>query len=257
MKNKTFNKTLIFGVLSGLICAACVMAYVVLVEQEAQDARNEAMARYGGEQVEVVVAKRDVYPGETLDSSNTTTKLWLADLLPESSVLDTSNAWGRKTASYIVSGEVIVEKRFESSSLGIDVPEGLVAVSVPTKDVQAVGGAITPGSVVDVYAVGTKTTCLGHSIAVLATSAGDDTSSQSSVSWITLAVAPEKTQEFIAASESMEIYCALPAAKKDASAESENVDVGTSAAESDSGQSAEDVGKESKDAENNSKEATQ
>ena len=44
--------------------------------------RADALARYGGDQVEVCVAKRDIAAGETVDSGAIETRLWVADLLP-------------------------------------------------------------------------------------------------------------------------------------------------------------------------------
>ena len=39
-----------------------------VVRGEAERARADALARYGGDQVEVCVAKRDIAAGETVDS---------------------------------------------------------------------------------------------------------------------------------------------------------------------------------------------
>lgn len=77
------KSVLAVGIVFGIICAICVALYASLVHQEADSARAEAMKRYGGEQVEVLVATKDIYPGETLTSSNTTMKTWLSDLLPD------------------------------------------------------------------------------------------------------------------------------------------------------------------------------
>ena len=74
-------------------------------------------------------------------------------------------------------------------------PEGLTALSVPAKDVQAVGGAVAAGSRVDVYATGgTSTDVLASGVLVLATSAS----------------APESVQEIVAAAQKTELYFTLP-----------------------------------------------
>lgn len=208
------SKTMIAGIISALVCGLCVLSYMGIVQQEADSARNEAIARYGGEQVEVLVAKRDINPGEVIDASNTFKKLWISDLLPEGSITNASDAYGKKVASFVANGEVLLTKRFETSSLGIEVPEGLVALSVPAQDIKAVGGAITKGTKVDVYAVGTSTTCLGRDIAVLATSNADEASTGQKMNWITLALEPAKVQEFVSAAENLEIYFTLPGSKK-------------------------------------------
>lgn len=208
------SKSMIAGLISAFVCGLCVLIYMGIVQQEADSARNDVIARYGGEQVEVLVAKRDINPGEMIDGSNTLKKLWISDLLPEGSITNASDAYGKKVASFVATGEVLLTKRFETSTLGIEVPEGLVALSVPAQDINAVGGAITKGSYVDVYAVGTSTTCLGRSIGVLATSNADEASAGQKMNWITLAIDPAKVQEFVSAAENLEIYFTLPGSKK-------------------------------------------
>lgn len=54
----------------------------------------------------------------------------------------------------------------------------------------------------------------GRDLEVLATSAdNDESSSRTKLTWITLAVKPEKAQEFVTASESLAIYFTLPSGK--------------------------------------------
>lgn len=208
------KRLLICGVACGLVCALCVFLYTEMVYTEADSKRNEALQRYGGEQVEVLVASRTIHPGEALDASNCSTKTWLSDLLPEGALLSLDETEGKQATSLILQGEVVSKSRFDNETQELDVPAGLVAIALPAQDVQAVGGSITAGTKVDVYATGSKTTCLGRDLEVLATSAGtDESSSRSKITWVTLAVEPEKTQEFVAASQSMEIYFTLPSAK--------------------------------------------
>ncbi|MBQ6391687.1 MAG: Flp pilus assembly protein CpaB [Eggerthellaceae bacterium] len=202
----------IAAVACGTLCAACVAGFLWNVQGEANAARAEVLARYGGEQVEVCVATRDVAAGERLDASAVETKLWIADLLPEQAVSDSMAAVGRTATSSILKGEVISERRFQEGPGALDIPQGFDAVSVPTKAVQAVGGAIRPGMSVDVYSLGSSgTTPLAQNVIVLATSVGESGSLVSNDSgWITLAVAPERVEEIIAASGKTNLYFALP-----------------------------------------------
>ncbi len=196
----------------GFACAVCVGLFMASVQGQADAARAEAHARYGGEQVEVCVATRDIVAGERVDLSAVETKLWVADLLPENAMRSTSDAVGKTVTSSILKGEVVSTKRFESVRDSLDIPAGKEAVSVPAKAVQAVGGAIRPGMSIDVYSSGdTATTAIARSVQVLATSVGDTGSLVSSDSgWITLAVAPEKVQEIIAASNKTSLYFVIP-----------------------------------------------
>lgn len=214
------KSVLIAGVFFGLVCVVCVAFYAYLVQQEADSARNEAMQRYGGEQVDVLVATRDIYPGESVNSSNTTMRTWLTDLLPEESITNFDEVNGAQVTSLVLSGEAVSAKRFSAGTTSLDVPEGCVALSVPAEDVQAVGGALSPGTIVDVYATGAQTSCIGEGLLVLATNADTAEAGKTSVSWVTLAVPLEQSQEFVSASQSMDIYFTLPAQSSELNDES-------------------------------------
>lgn len=206
------SRTTIVGIVCGLACAACVFAYMQGVRGEADAARAEALARYGGEQLEVCVAKRDIAAGETVDAGAVQTRMWVADLLPAEAFRSADDVVGKKASSTILAGEVLSGQRFRDAGSRLDVPEGLTALSVPAKDVQAVGGAIAAGSQVDIYATGgTSTDVLASDVLVLATSAGSRESSDAKVSWITVAVKAESVQEIVAAAQKTELYFTLPA----------------------------------------------
>ena len=216
-KNK---KLTILCIIAGVLCAVCMFIYTQTIKSNADAARLEAMAKYGGEQLEVCVAKRDIAAGETIDSSCIETKLWLADLLPEGAIRSSNEILGKQITSPIVSGEVVSNKRFQDIAIDLEVPAGLSAVSVPAKDVSAVGGALKAGMHIDVYATGnTSTTLIAHSVLVLTTSSSlGETSSSSAVSWVTLAVQAEKVQELVAASQKSTLYFVLPSEEKSDSA---------------------------------------
>ena len=221
----------ILAIACGALCALCVAAFLMSVQGEADAARAEALARYGGEQVEACVATRDIAAGERVDSSAVDTKLWIADLLPEGAASEPSSVVGRTATSTILKGEVILEKRFSEVQGALDIPKGLEAVSVPARTVQAVGGAIRPGMSVDVYSSGSSgTTPLARNVLVLATSVGESGSLTSTDSgWITLAIDPEKVEEIIAASSKTNLHFALPGDESSAGVDVEpkNEDKGT------------------------------
>lgn len=207
------KKTAVVGIACGVLCAACVFAYLQSVRGEAESARAEALSRYGGEQIEVCVARRDISAGEKVEAGALETKLWVADLLPADAARSADEVVGRTATSSVLAGEVVSLARFGEVATTIDVPEGSVALSVPAKTVQAVGGALVPGARVDMYASGdTTTSAIVRDVLVLATSAGgaDGSRSTSDVAWVTVALAPELVQEVIAASHRAELYFALP-----------------------------------------------
>ena len=90
------KRLLVCGVVCGLICAVCVFLYTEMVYAEADSKRTEALQRYGGEQVEVLVATKTIHPGETLDPSNCTTTTWLSDLLPEGALMNIDETAGKQ-----------------------------------------------------------------------------------------------------------------------------------------------------------------
>ena len=200
------------AVACGLLCAVCVFAYLMSVRGEADAARAEALARYGGEQVEVCVATRDIAAGERIDSSAIETKLWVADLLPDGAVSVAGNIVGKTPSTSILKGEVLSERRFDESRVALDVPAGMEAISVSAKAVQAVGGAVRPGMHVDVYSSsGSGTVLLAQDALVLDASVADSGSLTSSGSgWITLALESERVQEVIAAAYKTDLSFALP-----------------------------------------------
>lgn len=207
------DRSIAIGLGCGLACALCVGLYVTHVDEKAAEAQAEMLAKYGGDQVEVCVAKRDILAGETILEGDIETRTWIATLLPANAVVDKRDAVGKQAGSSILAGEVVSSARFGFDSVEMDVPTGLVAVSVPTREVQAVGGALVPGMTTDVYAVGPSSTSrIVESAQVLATSLSQEASSGSASAWVTLAVKPAIVQELVTASENLQIYFALPSA---------------------------------------------
>ncbi len=205
------NKTLWAGCACGLLCALCVGAYLLSVDGEKRAAEAEMLSRYGGDQVQACVAKHDIAAGETVTEGDVEERTWIASLLPADAVLRREEAVGKQVGSTILMGEVISTARFGFDSSAIDVPQGAYALSVPAKEVQAVGGALCPGVAADVYAVGpSSTTKLASEALILATSASQDGKGSGADAWVTLAVRPSCVQEMIQAAESQTLYFALP-----------------------------------------------
>ena len=217
------RKSLIAGVLCGLACVAAILLYTQELYASVEAERSEVLARFGGEQVEVYVATRDIAAGETVSSANAEKQLWVGELLPQDAVFDLTEVEGMTLSSPVYVGEVVSLRRFdEEGTFTLQVPEGMCAVSVPSKAVSTVGGSVQAGSVVDVYATsGIATELLASSVLVLSTSATTATGDQEStdVTWVTLAVAPELVQELIAAAQKTELYFVIPSDSLDTSQE--------------------------------------
>lgn len=201
------------AVASGVLCAVCVGAFMVGLEGKAEADRAEALARYGGEQVQVCVAARNIAAGEKVDANAIQTKLWVSDLLPDRAVSDRADIEGETATSSIMKGEVFTEGRFDAaaSTAVLDVPAGKSAVSVPVKTAQAVGGALEAGMVVDLYAAGTtQTAAVARSASVLATSTSSGRATDQL--WVTLAVEPNVVEQVVAATQNSELCVVVPGA---------------------------------------------
>lgn len=205
-------RTAIIALACGIACAACVLLYLQDVGAKADAARAEALERFGGDQLEVCVAKRDIAAGETLDEASFERRLWVADLLPENPITSPAEAIGKQATSTILKGEVLTSRRFDEVLSAVEVPSELTAVSVPARDVQTIGGALQPGMLVDVYATGqTSANLIAHGVLVLATNASAQSKTSSeSVSWVTLALSPENVQEVVAVAQATQLYFTLP-----------------------------------------------
>lgn len=237
------KKSLIFGLICGIACMVGVFLYLQEAQAAMEKERQEALARYGGEQVEVYVATKDVHAGETIDAANAEKRLWLATLLPEGAVSNLEDIAAKPATATVYQGEVLVKGRFDAAErAALQVPQGLCAVSVPSKSVTAVGGSVAPGSSVDVYATsGTSTDLIASKVEVLSTSAiaaGEKAGEGApDVTWVTLAVKPDLVEELIAASQRAELYFSLPGkgvGGSNASRESDALDA-SSGADADAG----------------------
>ncbi len=227
------DKRLAVGIACGLLASILMAVYLSDARAEALSYREDAIREYGGEVVQVCVATRDISQGQTISQQDVELRTWVADLLPQDAAMDVRDVVGQTAQQPILSNEPISAAKVGSPQQDIVVPDGLCAVSVPSQDVQSVGGALKPGDTVNVYAVGSGVSLIGESILVLETSsagAGSESSSstfgssssKASVTWVTLAVTPESVEQLIASSKSGNLYFALPGSSEADSADSES-----------------------------------
>ena len=199
----------VFLALGCAVLAVVLMGWYALdVRQEAAGQREGALERYGGETVRVCVAAKDIARGEVFSDRNVRTVEWLVVLLPEGAVVDASTLMGRTASSAIAENTPVAALCVSSDEDPLDVPAGAVAVSVPCTNETAVGGALSAGSVVDVYVLSEGTArLLCQEVQVLQTNAAG---TSASLSWATLAVDPSEVEAVIAASGLQRLYFVLP-----------------------------------------------
>ena len=202
------RKRLLISAMAGIIAAVVSYAAISDARREADRVKREAMEQYGGDLIAVCVASREIEPGEKIDEGNTTVTEWASTLLPAGSIEGLSDAVGRTATARIPAHAPLAEAYFEHEEGAVDVPRGMVAVSVASDCEHAVGGAIERGERVDVYAQGDA---LADKLAsakvidsnVLSAGGGD-------VQWVTLAVRPSEVRELLAATSRGMVTLTVP-----------------------------------------------
>ncbi|MDR2197765.1 MAG: Flp pilus assembly protein CpaB [Coriobacteriales bacterium] len=224
------RKRTALALLCAAVAALAMALYASGIRAEATESRQRALTSYGGDQIEVFVATRDIAAGETLSADNVSSQLWLSDLLPEGALGEQKEVFGQMLALPLLCNEPVVAAKLgdgSASAEALSVPAGFCAVSIPTDDVLAVGGAIRVGSIIMVYAAGPSAVeLLAEDVLVLETSNGaidgtsaatssgsrlfGDVATRKALAWVTLAIEPHRVQELIAASRDKSLYLVLP-----------------------------------------------
>lgn len=193
-----------------LACALLIVFYLLQVRGEANAKQKQMLDSYGGEQVEVCIATKDIPAGETIKESDIETKLWVASLLPENAITSKSDCLSKQLGSSILKGEVICEGRFQKQTSDLSVPDGKVALSIPVEETASVGGACKANQKIDIYATGSSTTKrIANNVLILETSDSLEKNLSSS-RWITIAIDPSKTEEIVSAAQNLSLYLTLP-----------------------------------------------
>ncbi|MDE3113349.1 MAG: Flp pilus assembly protein CpaB [Chloroflexota bacterium] len=111
----------------------------------------------GAQRVSVVVAAADLRAARALAVTDLETRQLPPDALPPGAVTDPSAAAGRYPRAPIYKGQLVLAAALADApaafAAGVSVPTGYRAVAVPVETGHALGGAVLPGSRVDVIAV--------------------------------------------------------------------------------------------------------
>ena len=205
-----FDRNTKIALMSGALAALCSILLLVSVKSESSAQQKELAEKYGGTQTEVCVAKRDIAAGETLKDTDVEVKQWVSSLLPKNVAISKKDCVGKQLGSSILEGEVVCTSRFQSQDSSINVPSGMVAVSVPLDDTSSVGGTLKVNQKVDIYATGSTTTSkICSNVQILETS-NSDKSVNSETKWVTVAVAKNSAQEVVSAAQKLKLYVVLP-----------------------------------------------
>ena len=203
---------LAISLVSGAVALALALWYGSSVRAGAERERQEVLAAYGGDLVSVCVASRDVARGEALDETNVRMEEWVAGLLPEGAATSIDELAGKRVTSNVPERAVLCPTYFQVQAGALEVPKGTVAVSVPVDASHAAGGALETGDEVDVYLSGTGIADRLGTAQVITTSSEQAAGGTSDLSWVTLAVEPERVSELLSATSKGTISLVVPGA---------------------------------------------
>jgi len=137
---------LVIALVLGLVAARMVIA---IIRQQAAVQKNS-----GPKLTQVVVAKRDISPGESLGDDNIATSQIVADSAPDKTFGELTDANGRVAITSIVRGQAIIEPllapKGSASGLQAAIPQGMRAVTIDVNETTGVAGYVTAGSKVDI-----------------------------------------------------------------------------------------------------------
>ena len=194
------------AVLAALLCAL----YGQHVQDEADRVRAEALERYGGEVVRLVVAPEGLEAGEVVDGRNVTERDWLADLAPEGAVVDLDEVMGDEVTIPAAAGAPLTELNFRDSEDAVEVPAGRMALSLPVTESLGLPPSAGEGTVLVAYRVGdTGVSLVSAELQVLR--ALSEQGGLGSRGTVTVAVAPEAVASVLSASADGSLRLALPA----------------------------------------------
>lgn len=207
-KSNRLNKSIRLAIVCALLSALALFAYTTSIEASAKKAQVDAITKYGGEQIEVCVARKGLNAGQTITDTDIEVRTWSASMLPENSIMNKSDCVGKALASSVIKGEVISSSRFQKDAKSFSIPDNMTAISIPLSDVSSVGGSLKVGDKIDIYSSGTSATnCIASKVEVLETSKDDD---NAETKWITVAIKSELAKELVSAAQKTELYVAKP-----------------------------------------------
>lgn len=201
---------LIAAVLCSLAALGACLLYGREVKAEAERVRTDALARYGGEVVSLVVATRTLESGDVVDAGSVSVREWLSDLAPAQAITRVEDVLGRQVTVPLAQGLPLTQLNFRDGTSGLDVPAGFVALSLPLTDKLGLSRSISAGTRVVAYAVGSNGTVMLTGSALVLASPVEATSFSQTQS-ILLAVHPDDVSAVLGASARGDLRLVVPA----------------------------------------------
>ena len=200
---------LIFAGACAVLCMMLCSLYASHVRQEADRVRSEAIERYGGEVVKLVVATTALEPGDVVSRSNVATRDWLADMAPDGAITDLDKVLGQEISVPAANGAPLTDVNFRADEAMAEVPEGHVALTLPITDKLGIPRTIAQGSMLEAFAVSDDGTAkVAEGMHVLSKPSGN---ASLSVAQITVSVKPEDVAAVLEASAEGTLRLVVPA----------------------------------------------
>lgn len=200
-------------VFSGACAALAVMLCVLCADharEEAEAARSEALERYGGETVTLVVASEGMEAGDVVGAADVSERDWVSDLAPEDAMTSLDDVVGRQLTVPVAAGAPLTGLNFREGEAMADIPSGHVAVSVPVTDKLGLSGSVASGSRVVAYEVGESASrLLTADVTVLCVPS--DSGSVVRETQVSVAVPPDDVSAILTASASGDLRLVQPA----------------------------------------------
>ena len=99
-------------------CAACLL-YGKHVKAQAEQVRIDALERYGGEVVNLLVATRTLEYGDIIDSSSVASREWIADLAPDQALVRMEEVIGRQVTVPLAKGLPLTQLNLRDGTSGL------------------------------------------------------------------------------------------------------------------------------------------
>lgn len=201
-----------FRVVFALSCAVLTLlaftSYAGQVRAEAEKVRSDAIARYGGEVVSLVVTNRQIEAGETVSSSDVSKRDWVSDLAPDGALTSADDVVGKKLTVAAAKGSPVTRLNLREDGEGIEVPPGHISIGVAVGDRVGLAPDTLSGTRVVAYSTTEKgTTLLASNIVVL--SLGK--SGSGALTGANLAVMPDDVAKVLSASAAGDLRLVVPA----------------------------------------------
>lgn len=201
---------LVLSAAFALLGVVSCLAYADSVRTEAEKIRSDAIARFGGEVGQLVVAEQALEVGDVVSERNVRLRDWVSDLAPAEAIVRMEDVVGRVVSVPVAEGVPLTELNFRDESVLSEVPSGHVAVSVPVTDKLGISRGVTRGAHLNAYAVTQdEPRLIATDIEVLSelgTGSGMVASQQ-----ITIAVLPKDVSQVLGASASGDLRLVIPA----------------------------------------------